>query len=405
MRIAGCGCALADFLYQPVDFAAPAFARLRSKQRGDGGLEPGRLVFVGPLERFAEQPIEAILADLTQGREPAGFNVGGPAIVALALAAQLGTHFGFQTEYHGARGEDDTARRMLELLASAPLDLAHYQAAPGVTPYTLVVSDPSYDHGHGERTFINNLGVAEQFQPDQLSPEFFSADVVCLGATALVPPLHENLTELLQQARGRGAFTVVTTVFDFLNEMRHPGGRWPLGRGASGPLIDLLMMDHEEALRVTGTTQLEAALRELRASGVQAFLITAGPKPIELYAGEGSRFAPRTLQMPVSEAVGANLDACRQGDTTGCGDNFAGGVLFDIAMQLHEQPQAPLDLIRAAAVGICAGGSARFQLGGLAREAQPGAKLAQIRELYGAYCHQMTGRLALPAPAWLQPSM
>ncbi len=43
--ISGAGCAIADLIYNRVSFASPGFQKYISKQNGDGGLSPGKLVF------------------------------------------------------------------------------------------------------------------------------------------------------------------------------------------------------------------------------------------------------------------------------------------------------------------------------------------------------------------------
>ena len=102
MRIAGAGCSLVDFFYTNVDFGSDAFLKLRSRTRGDGGLEPGRLVFLDDFERYAGMPYRDAIRPLVGERAPDATNVGGPAVVPLILAAQLLRHRGFEVDYYGA---------------------------------------------------------------------------------------------------------------------------------------------------------------------------------------------------------------------------------------------------------------------------------------------------------------
>ena len=57
-RIAGAGCSLLDYICADVDFTSAAFAAYRSRDPGDGGLEPGMLVFGEDFERFAGRPLD-----------------------------------------------------------------------------------------------------------------------------------------------------------------------------------------------------------------------------------------------------------------------------------------------------------------------------------------------------------
>ena len=73
----------------------------------------------------------------------------------------------------------------------------------------------------------------------------------------------------------------------------------------------------------------------------------------------------------------------KAGDTTGCGDNFVGGVLSSLAVQREEQGQALIpDLERAVAEGVCAGGLALYSTGGTFRENVPGEKALLLSVSY-----------------------
>lgn len=56
------------------------------------------------------------------------------------------------------------------------------------------------------------------------------------------------------------------------------------------------------------------------------------------------------LEIPVSEEVSRKLKEGHKGDTTGCGDNFAGGVIAGVALQLQSE-QSPIDLREALVLG------------------------------------------------------
>jgi sugar/nucleoside kinase (ribokinase family) len=144
----------------------------------------------------------------------------------------------------------------------------------------------------------------------------------------------------------------------------------------------LLITDHEEALRLSGTNSVEEALSFFLDQGVGAAVVTNGARDISI-AIASSRFTPlgyRTL--PVCTAIVEELSAHpeRKGDTTGAGDNFAGGVILSIASQL-EAGHSCVDLVEAVAWGAVCGGAACFQMGGVYRERVPGEK-RKFLELY-----------------------
>ncbi|GHV77938.1 hypothetical protein AGMMS49942_27590 [Spirochaetia bacterium] len=391
MIIHGTGCCLIDFLYPSIDFSAAAFQQARSRQEGDGGLSPGRLVFAEDFERFMEQPYETALKNISGGMPPASHNLGGPSVVSLTHAAQvLGENA--QVCFYGIRGSDETGDLVEAALSRLPFQDYRLLAKPGATPRTDVLSDPMYHKGHGERTFINLLGAARNFSPADLGNDFFDAHIIALGGTGLTPHLHDGLTELLGRARKGGAVTVVNLVYDYRSEISAPGKKWKLGvRDDAYPSIDVLIADHDEALKTAGCSSSEDAAAWFLSQGTGAVLITEGAKAIRIAAGKGICRPLGSQTLPVSEAVNRDLAAQseRRGDTTGCGDNFAGGIIAGITEQLALTPKGKIDLREACILGTAAGGFACFTVGGTFYETYPGEKRERLAPYIDAYRKQI----------------
>ncbi len=388
--IAGTGCGLLDYIYGQVDFESAAFQRCRSKTHGDGGLEPGKLSFTEDFEAFTGRDLDATLAEITAGKPVDAVNIGGPSIVAMIHAAQILDPARFAIRYVGAVGDDDEGAELRRQLARTPLGnatSAELIVKSERTPRTVVLSDPRFDHGRGERSFINTIGTAGQLAEDDLDAAFFAADLVAFGGTAITPGLHNRLDRLLARARKNGAFTVVNTVYDFHAQQQNPTGRWPLGASDDGyRLTDLLLTDLEEALRLSGSETLDDALAFFIAQGVGAVIVTNGSRDVALRIGS-ERYKPcAASRLPVSQAIVAELAAHpeRKGDTTGCGDNFVGGVIADVARQL-EAGAAQIDLTEAIAWGAVSGGLACFSFGGVHYESQPGEKRTMMAPYLASY--------------------
>ena len=378
-----------DRIYGHADFSSPAFVRYLSRRQGDGGLSAGRLTLEEDLERFARRPFREILPELTSGKDPDEENVGGPAIVALIHAAQIAADK-CAVNFYGCCGDDEVGENIRLRLGKTPVGLAHFRIQPGAeTPSTTVLSDPDADNGHGERTFINSIGAAWAFLPGEVDASFYDADICVFGGTALVPRIHEGLNGMLAQARRKSCFTIVNTVYDFLSEKRNPGSRWPLGSSdESYPLVDLLIADREEALRLSDAGSVPEAMSFFIKQGVGAAIITAGADDVLLWAGSDRFIKSGPETMPVSKALGsAWRDSSRRGDSTGCGDNFAGGVIASIAEQLATG-QTELDLKEACRWGIVSGGFAGLYYGGTWQECEPGEKLGLLRQYYEKYLEQ-----------------
>lgn len=401
IRISGVGCCLLDRIYDNVDFQSESFRKYLSKKAGDGGLEPGKLTFEEELERYAGQSFSSdILPQLTKGRKADKENIGGPCIVALINAAQL-AHLESIVSFYGCRGDDEVGNNLQQKLntisgLSPNLDLSHYRIQEGSeTASTSVLSDPLYDNGHGERTFVNTIGASWHYLPEELDDSFYNSEICVFGGTALVPRIHQGLSSMLKRAKQNGSITVVNTVYDFLSEKKNPSQRWPMGDcDESYRYIDLLLVDHEEALRLSGCTDISSAIAFFREKGTGAVIVTNGARNVSLWADSPLFGKVEEQTMPVSAAVGEALKQGRKGDSTGCGDNFAGGVIGSLARQIHNSQlstsdfQLTLDLVESCKWGIVSGGFACFYYGGTYLEGKEGEKLSSLQELYEQYLKQ-----------------
>jgi hypothetical protein len=97
------------------------------------------------------------------------------------------------------------------------------------------------------------------------------------------------------------------------------------------------------------------------------------------------------LQFPVSEKVTTDLrtNPDLKGDTTGCGDNFAGGIIASIAMQLRKNRHEKYNLEEAVSWGVASGGFSCYTLGGTYLEKSSGEKLKLVRQLQQEYLTQI----------------
>ncbi len=387
MRISGVGCCLLDYIYHHYSYENESFRKLLSTAKGDGGIIPGGLVFTEDLARFSGKHTEDLLAELVAGIEADAVNLGGPAIVAMVHAAQLLADQGIEVSFSGVTGTDEAGMMIRDILAKTPVNAGLRPVEGLPTPSSHVLSDPHQHGGKGERTFLNTIGAAGEFTAEDVPEGFYRSDIVLLGGTALVPRLHDNLDTVLRTAHDLGVFTVVGTVFDFRNERRGMK-RWPLGSDDAYQSIDLLIADAVEAMRLTGTQEILASAKALQASGVGAFIITNGAKPMLGWSSAYGRIAPFELSyLPVSAFVDELLEekpAMRK-DSTGCGDNFVGGVLVSIALQMQLAPARQVDLLDLCAWGASSGGFACMYHGGTYFETKPMEKLEAIAPIVADY--------------------
>ncbi len=388
MKISGVGCCLIDYVYTDFRYENKEFRKLQSRTPGDGGMITGGLVFSEDIEEFAGEPYEALLKKLVGDQQPDVSNLGGPSVVALVHASQMVADA--RVTYYGGIGDDLQGTQVRKFLSKTPIN-PQLKIYPGEhTSSTWVFSDPTHFGGKGERSFVNTIGAAGSYRPEDIPDECYDADILLAGGTALVPRIHDGLGTIVSKARERGCFTIVGTVYDFRNQKKNPEAPWPLGGDDTYRYIDLLVTDAEEALRLTGTEDLKDAAERFISYGVKSLIITHGAQDVLVWSG-GERFAPCQLRtMPVSKYIDDVLEEHpeKRKDSTGCGDNFVGGVIASLAMQLEADRDTLPDILDACAWGAASGGFTCMYHGGTYYETQQGEKREAIIPVVEAYKKQ-----------------
>ncbi|MFA5467975.1 MAG: carbohydrate kinase family protein [Sphaerochaetaceae bacterium] len=387
MKISGAGCCLIDSIYMNCSYEDAAFKKLWTKEVGDGGLIEGGLVFSEHLQQFAKRSYSEILKELTKGRSPDVVNLGGPAVVALVHAAQILAEDGHVVTFHGAVGVDELAVKVRDLIKNTPLKTYLKEVANYRTATTEVFDDPTQRGGKGERSFVNTIGAAGFFGAADLDDSFYDADIILLGGSALVPQLHDELHLVLARAKAKGIITVVGTVYDFRNEEANPGKRWPLGDDSSYKNIDLLLVDEEEALKLSGKDDIYEAAQAFINWGVGALIITRGALDILIYS-RGDLIAKHALSsMPVNTYIDEMMakDPSLRKDTTGCGDNFVGGALVALAHHFNQKRSDQIEMRDICAWGATSGGFTCMYHGGTFHEKATGEKARLLQPALKAY--------------------
>ena len=394
MRINGLGCSLVDNLYSPVDFGSEAYKKWSRVNNKGTGIITGGLVFGEDLEKSSGKKYKDILNEITGKKLSPDKNVGGPAIVALINIAQMINGNEISLGFFGARADDENGRYIAEKLGFFNLDLSGYLVVDGQTPFTDVLSDPSYNDNNGERSFVNYIGAAGKLSGRNIDDSFFDADILIYGGTALTPGLHDDLSFLLKKGKESGCLNFINTVYDFRNQNLNPDMPWPLvDEERDYRMIDLLIADNEEARRISGLNSKEEAIVYFAERRVRSVIITHGSEELICYS-DGLFFREMgVFSMPVSESAGNQMRTLPSGssaDTTGCGDNFTGGVYASTALQLKNNRSEKPSLEQAAAWGVVSGGFAGLYQGGVYYEKKRGDKLEKLKFLFEEY-KQQTG--------------
>ncbi len=254
-----------------------------------------------------------LLIDFTPaGRTGAGVPVfeqnpgGAPANVAVQ-AARLGVKTGFV----GKVGDDMFGRFLREVLSKEGVDTANlFFSREAATSLAFVRLSETGDR---DFSFYRDPGADTQITFDEVDKDVLEqARVLCFGSLLLTAePGRGAVPALVRYAREHGALTA----YD-------PNWRAPLWKSREAgiaamksllPLADVVKASDEELEMLTGCAEIEAGAKALFALGVQAAVVTRGPKGCALCLPGG------VFELPTYDTKVA--------DTTGAGDSFFGAFL------------------------------------------------------------------------------
>jgi sugar/nucleoside kinase (ribokinase family) len=162
-----------------------------------------------------------------------------------------------------------------------------------------------------QRTMNTCPGASHELSAETISPDLISsASILYLEGYLFGPEKPRaammKAVDIAHSAGRKVAFTLSESVCI-------AGRKEGFGRMIDDGGVDLLFANEDEALQLTGRTDLEAALSELKMK-VPTLVITRGPEGAIAIEGDARISIPAA---PVSEVV----------DTTGAGDLFAAGFL------------------------------------------------------------------------------
>ncbi len=253
------------------------------------------------------RPVEQLRWNATAWVDSIETSLGGNgANTAMAIAS-----LGVPVRLLAVIGKDEPAARVLEPLRAAGVDVSLVSRADGPTPTTVVLINPA-----GDRMFLHRPGVSAIAFND---PVELPAEVVAgcryfhLGNAFALPRMRRNAAETLRRARAAGLTTAMDAGWDAL-------GRWLDDLGPALPHTDLLFVNEEEALKLTGAAEYAPAAARLLELGAGTVVVKRGGAGCSVFDARGRIDAP-AYDVPVV-------------DTTGAGDCFAGGFLAALARGL-----------------------------------------------------------------------
>jgi sugar/nucleoside kinase (ribokinase family) len=189
-------------------------------------------------------------------------------------------------------------------LGAEGVDASHLVRRDEQTSCTILPIHPDGSRPAWHVPGANAMVSAADVPPDVLA----GADAVHVGGLTALPGLDgAPAAGILAQARAGGALASADCL----------GVRGDDPEALLAPVLphlDLFMPNADEALAITGASDVAVAAGRLRALGAACVIVKCGPDGCLIADADGERAVPG---VPVPAVV----------DTTGCGDAFCAGVI------------------------------------------------------------------------------
>lgn len=198
---------------------------------------------------------------------------------------------------------DDFPQEMLDVLAARGVDLTGLQIKQGEK--TFFWSGRYHNDMNSRDTLVTELNVLEHFDP--IIPESCqNVEFLMLGN--LTPTVQRTVIERLKVRPKLIAMDTMNFWMDIMmDELKK-----------TLKLIDVLIINDEEARQLSGEYSLKKASKVIREMGPKYLIIKKGEHGALLFHGDQTFFAPA---LPLEEVF----------DPTGAGDTFAGGFIGYLA--------------------------------------------------------------------------
>ena len=246
------------------------------------------------------RPVAGVAWGATTWVETVQQSVGGNGANTSYALATLGNPVRLVAD----AGADEFGDRVLRKLESAGVDLSFVVRSGLPTARSVVLVHPD-----GARALLHQPGASREafaagfeFKANLIAgcDRFHFANIFAL------PALQPLAAETLREARQAGLRTSLDTGWD-------AAGGWMKRLAPCLPEVDLLFVNEDEAHRLTGNADPEAAVRIFREHGATAVVVKLGERGCAVFT-ESDSFCSPAFSVPVA-------------DTTGAGDCFVGGFL------------------------------------------------------------------------------
>lgn len=224
--------------------------------------------------------------------------MGGSCCIFATQAAKLG----LQVALLGSVGDDVFGRLILDTLKSAGVDTRHMlvdkKLRTGVTVHMVQGDD---------RAMLTYPGSSNALTAAEVSAELLSmARHLHYGSLFLQAGLFPHWIDLLKRAKGLGLTVSLDTNWD-------PSAAWNINIDEALPLVDVLLPNEQEAMRLSDVSSLAEATESLRKKA-PVLAVKRGSEGASVWTSD-------------LEARQTVIAADAGGDGIGAGDSFDAGFL------------------------------------------------------------------------------
>jgi sugar/nucleoside kinase (ribokinase family) len=166
----------------------------------------------------------------------------------------------------------------------------------------------------GERSFLYNPGSTSAFQKENIPQTLLSeCDIIFIGGAMLLGSFDgKPCREVLKKSQLMGKYTVMDTAWDFQDQ-------WLSKIKEAIPYLDLFMPSLEEAVKLSGETEISKIADKFFELGAKNVIIKMGKEGAYICEESGKRY-----MLPTYKGI-------KPVDTTGAGDSFCAGFLCGLA--------------------------------------------------------------------------
>jgi sugar/nucleoside kinase (ribokinase family) len=257
--------------------------------------------------------------------------LGGSSAIAAHNLAALGCAVGFQSKI----GEDQLGDLSLERLAAGGVDVTHVRrVSTSKTGLTVVLQREAW------RNMVTYSGTISELTLSDLDLGYLSdAKHFHYCSYYLQGAMQKHVANLFRKLKDKGLTISLDTNDD-------PDDRWQNGLSEVLPLVDVFMPNEREACRITGITDLSAAVARL-AEIVPLVVVKCGTRGAMAQRGK-ERFTSPAMMVNAVDAVGA-------------GDSFNAGFLSRYVRGAHLPECLAAGNLAGAFSTTCAGGTEAFR--------------------------------------------